>query len=92
MKLENINSQFAPSDWSHSEAPVCSLVCLPGPGPGSRFADMKLCCFCNDGPGGGGGGNKREVWREILEKQISPGQVCRAGGGERGPGHLAGSD
>ena len=24
--------------------------------------------------GGGGGGNKREVWREILEKQINPGR------------------
>ena len=60
--------------------PVCSpSVCLAEPEPGSRFADMKLCCFCNDGPeGGGGGGNYRDVWREISEKQTDqPGQGRR---------------
>ena len=31
------------------------FVYKSGGGPGSRFADMKLCCFCNDGPGRGGG-------------------------------------
>ena len=45
-------------------SPTLQSVYLPG------FADMKLCCFCNDGGGGKewGEGN-RGTSGEILERE-----------------------
>ena len=78
------------SQWSSSL--LSSLFTSRDQGQAAALQIWNFVVFAMTDQGGGGGGNKREVWREILEKQISPGQVCRAGGGERGPGHLAGSD
>lgn len=86
VKLPNINFHFESSDWSHWHRGSSLLSSLFTSREESQAAALQIWNFVvfamTDQGGGGGGGNERDVWWEILEKQINPGQTYRGGGEE----------